>query len=992
LLKLAKMNAGSVAYYESDVERTPAAIGSDLTDYYSETGARRPQAWAVGRDPEKVAVACDRLGVRIGEDPGREAIEGWFNQAIAPSGEKLGRAPQGPRTSRIRLKTEDGKPLLGVGGGQLTKTRTDGGTVRGYDLVFASPKSVSIAWAIGDEQVQQAILESRDLAINSAMDYLSRHAGYTRQRMPGHDQAVIVEADALAGVRYEHRTSRALDPHLHDHVLMSGKVLNSVTGEWTALDGNSLYYESKAAGTIFQATYRAAITERLGWAWDTVDPAKGYAELAGVSRETIERWSKRSSEIDDWCSEHGAGKAPASQAKAQRITREAKDLSKTDEELCAEWRQLVAALDGDVLGGIGRHQAGERVTPDALVDAMLEQLSAHQSTFTRAELCEYAAGMVPLGVVPPERVVEVVEQLADDALGTVVSLQAPAEQGDVLTRRLEDGRPFGTREGHVRYTTKAMLELEANSTERAVVRVAGLASNPHQVEQGRLDFAQLRAARQLVASDQRASCLIAPAGAGKTTTLRSARVAWEADRRTVHGIAPTGRAAKELADAAATSSSSTPATIATVLGKMRRGESTGWKAGDVVLLDEAGMVGSLTLAQLLAQAERDGARLVMIGDPNQLQPIKEASGLFELLAEDLPDTARLETVHRQVNPDEGKATLGLMADASEAEAAAAVDWYSSNDRILAGDPATMREQALDMWAQLTADGGQAMILTDTVETADALGAVAQARLVEAGRVDHSRTVAIGQVDTDTGEVIGHQRLGGVGDLIVAKKNAYDLHTSAGGDVRNGSTWTITGINGPEGAEHVTLTSTQEPPEGALGPERVVVPADWLAEHSRLGYAVTAHAAQGATTDFGILCGNADTMDSHLLYVGMTRGRRANAALLFQGAEGGHPDDHDHGAKVERFYATDEEAAQLMLDITGRGRRDKSAHQTAEDAAKAGYKTVADRYGVDEADLALQRAVFTDVDQAAAARLRRRQHLGGEDPGLAPPGQAPGMGR
>lgn len=1034
MIKTSKLNAGSVAYYEQDVERVPLRAGTDMTDYYAERGDRPPTAWAVGRTAEQAAAAARRLGVEIGADPGRDAIEVWFNEGVSPAGEQLGQPYKGPRSRQVKVRDEAGKVVVDDAGEPITRTEQTGGTVRGFDLMTAAPKSVSLLWSLSNDATSAVVEQAHQAASETALEYLAEHAGYTRQRLPGHEQAVIVEAGALTGVRYVHRTSRAMEPHLHDHVLVHNRVINSVTGEWTSLDGTSLMFEIKAAGQVYQAALRATLTAELGVAWQPVDPQTGIADLAGIDRATLKAWSTRSSEITSWLADRGLSSAAAG-ANGQKATRDPKDLGLSDEQLREQWRQRAQAegldvaaigrgpdpdpptrgpgLPGPDLPPLGPTQGPAQgptptrpgnwptsfgptrpaPTPDPApgvglprVEDVLTEASRSRSTFTRSHVAGAAAALLPIEYAArlstAGRLLEVVEDLADQAIAHAVSLEAPSAQGDNVSPRArvragarpgQRGRLYGTREGAVRYATRETMQLEATASERAGVRVpgwgTGLSTHPKLVpEWTDLSLDQLTAVRQLVSSDQRVSVLIAPAGAGKTTSLTKARGAWEADHRTVRGLAATGKAAAGLVDEGAAAAADT---IATVLGKIRRGEGPGWGERDVVLLDEAGMVGSHTLATLIEHAEHAGAKLVMIGDPHQLQPVREPAGLFELLADELPDTARLGEVWRQADEAERQATLGLRGDANKPEADRAIAWYAANDRLVAGDQASMLTAAVSAWDEATGNRQRAVMLAPTWEIADALAADAQRRQLIWGRVDHTRTIALGDVDQDTGELRGADRRAGIGDQIMTRRNNYDLTTSTGGVVRNGQTWQITAIHNPtdgppdDASPAVTLTRT-----GTDTPETVVVPPDYLAEHARLGYAISVHQAQGVTVDACFPVLDATTADQNAAYTAMTRARYMNKAFIVAGPTQRHP-DHDPPRR-QAVQLTTDEAADLFADITRRGRRDRAAHHVLADNIRDTDAEQTRRYDPPTKSAFLQAGALTEAAKAAKAAKERRE--------------------
>lgn len=987
LIRPGKLNAGSVEYYEQNVTRQPLSVGTDMSDYYSEHGDRPPQVLVFGRDGERVAESCERLGVQPGQVLEREQVETWFNEGRGPvTGEQLGRAYVAPSERRVAVRDEQGQPVLDQWGDPVTRTERSGGSVRGWDLMTAAPKSVSMLWALGDEQTREVVERAHREASEASLGYLAAHAGYTRQRMPGFDEPVVIESGALVGVRYEHRTSRAMEPHLHDHVLVHNRVLNPVTGGWTSLDGTSVMHECKTAGVVYQATLRARLSQDLGVSWQQVDPHSGVADLRGLDRATVEAWSSRTSEIQAWMDARGLAGA-AADAAAQKETREAKDTSHTDDQLRAMWADR-ARSEGIDVASIGRGPGDQEQGQGWALPTsrqVLAEASRERSTFTRSHVVAAAAALLPPSLVPADQVRATAEEVADLALRHAVRLHSQEEAGDDVSVRLRDGRLFGTREGSVRYATPETLQVEAETVARAGARIPDFATVEPLVAAsvgGELSLDQVAAVRSLVCSDRQVSVLIAPAGAGKTTSLRHARDAWERVGARVHGVAPTGKAAAGLVDEQAAQDAST---IATVLGRVRRGEGPGWAPGDVVLVDEAGMVGSLTLAALVEQAARVQAKLVLIGDPEQLQPVGEAAGMFELLADDLPDTARLGEVWRQQDEQERQATLGLRGDADQIEQGRAIAWYMDHDRVQAGDTSTMLSEAFARWAQATEAGQRAVMLAPTWEVAEALAATAQEHQVRAGVVDHSHTVRVGEAD-EQGRLLGRGQVAGVGDLVMTRKNDYTLRTSTGGTVKNGQTWQVTGISGDPDRARVDLTRT-----GTDAQERVQVPASYLAEHARLAYGVSIHQAQGVTTDVGVCVLDGSTSAQNTLYTAMTRGRVANHAFI---AAAPDTSDHDHQDRsAHRFRSSRDETWDLLEGILTRNRRDVAAHQVLSAEQAAGRARAVGRYGSEAADDFAARARRTDdpATRAHAERVRRAEEA--RRATRPPPGQRhPRMGR
>jgi TrwC relaxase len=217
------------------------------------------------------------------------------------------------------------------------------------------------------EQVRRQVQAARAEALAVAVGYLEQHGVGVRRDHNGTDR--YPAQGGLLGVAFEHRVSRAGDPQYHTHVL----VQNAATGpdgRWTAVDSDRLYAHLMAADHLYLAAERAALTERLGVRWTPVDARSGAAEVVGLDDRTLlQRFSKRSEQIDDWLAEHGLAGIKASSAAAV-ATRAPKDHTEDEQSVYARWtRELADAGIGErelgaALGGVrDRLQAVHRPPP-----------------------------------------------------------------------------------------------------------------------------------------------------------------------------------------------------------------------------------------------------------------------------------------------------------------------------------------------------------------------------------------------------------------------------------------------------------------------------------------------------------------------------------------------------------------------------------------------------------------------------------------------------
>ncbi|HZC98989.1 MAG TPA: MobF family relaxase [Actinomycetes bacterium] len=272
--------------------------------------------------------------------------------------------------------------------------------VAALDHCFSSPKSVSLLAGAGGEQVRRQVADARGEALQAALGYLERYGVGVRREHNGTDR--YPAQGGLLGIAFEHRVSRAGDPQYHTHVLVQNAA-KGPDGRWTALDSDRLYAQLMAADRIYLAAERAALSERLGVRWTPVDQRSGAAEIVGLDDRTlVERFSKRSEQIDDWLDEHGMTGIKASSAAAV-ATRAPKDHSEDEHSVYARWtRELAEAGVGELelamLGGHGRGRPARPEEIQAVLDALAspEGLTAQVGTFTRADVVDQLAKQLPV--------------------------------------------------------------------------------------------------------------------------------------------------------------------------------------------------------------------------------------------------------------------------------------------------------------------------------------------------------------------------------------------------------------------------------------------------------------------------------------------------------------------------------------------------------------------------------------------------------------------
>ena len=528
---------------------------------------------------------------------------------------------------------------------------------------------------------------------------------------------------------------------------------------------------------------------------------------------------------------------------------------------------------------------------------------------------------------------------------------------------------------------------------------------------------QLAAIEAVATSGRRLDLMVGPAGAGKTTALSALVDAWQAEHGagSVTALAPSSAAAEVLGDslgapadnvsmwltlrrAAAERDSHMdflrqagewidqggrvadirdslavvdPTTAglpdrrirAAIDAALHRIENTPMQkarleAGDLIIVDEASMAATIPLHEIVAQADVAGAKVLAVGDPDQLSAV-EAGGAFGMLIDAQPEkVASLKTIHRFVDDWQGPASLALRAGDRRA-----VETYTTKGAVQAGTQEEVLDQVHAAWASETAQGRTSLMVAADNATAAELAARARADLKSAGKV-HGREVTLADGNTAS-----------AGDLIVTRKNARALRSGRHW-AHNGATWHVQAVSA-DGA--MLVTPTADP-----AAEAIHLPADYVAAQVELGYATTIHRAQGRTVDDCHVVVTPD-MGRQGLYVGMTRGRTSNIAHVV--TDGAAVDD-------DLMPQSAQEPAHILTNVLARDTAPATARRAADRHADQveSVKRLADEYSTIAAGEAawgwensLPRLLPSQADRLLAddycdalAKELRRSHRAGLD--------------
>ena len=694
------------------------------------------------------------------------------------------------------------------------------GPVPGFDLTFSAPKSVSLTWALGGAGAGAEVAAAHRASVEAAMNYMERYACWTRRGA----EIEFVPGSGFLAAAYVHRSSRAGDPQLHTHVLIANAT-QGPDGRWTRLYHPAIYDHAKTAGYIYEANLRHELTERLGVRWQEVK--NGIAEIEGFHPDDLRAFSTRRAEILE-------ATGPDASARARQVatleTRKAKGRDLTSESLRELWHDKAeeCGLDQQI---IGRTMGHERQVPEGIVSiaAVEASVTAHASHFDRRDMIQAVADNLPAGLPAAE-----VEELADNFLA----------QDSVL--------PIGESAKGQRFTTQRIWDLE----QRALASAEQMSATSDRAVAGELIAARVIARRPSLKPDQRAmvegllvggqslTIVVGEAGSGKTYAILAAAEGWSTAGLPVRVAAPTWRAANVLRSEGLDATS-----IAKLLGELDRRkaeEHGGLATGSVLIIDEAGMVDSATLARLIDHTQAAEGKLVLIGDPAQLGEI-EAGGLFASLV-DRVDPVVLDEVIRHSHELDREGAKRIR----EGHGAEALAIYRSEERVTIADTPEARRQAMVAdWWQSYRDGADALMVAKRNAEVKKLNALAREVMKAEGRLGANEIEVGGSVFAP-------------GDQVITRVNDNR------NEIYNRERWRVAEVD--QGAGSMVL-------DGIDTRRRVCVDSVYLgrvnpndeAAAIQYAYAATTYQAQGATVDTAFVMAD-PSMDRQEFYVAASRSR------------------------------------------------------------------------------------------------------------------------
>ena len=864
------------------------SLSTPLTRYYTVQGTP-PGRWMGSGLPglsglviEGDVVTEEQLQFLIGL--GRDPV----------TGEALGRAYPVYRTAadRAALRSEDG-----VGPGsregasaaapslEEESARRRRRAVAGYDFTFSIPKSASILWGVGGAATQERIVQAHHVAVAEVLAYMEREVAATRTGTTAHGGAVAqVDVTGLIATAFDHFDSRAGDPHLHTHVVISNKVQTVLDGRWRSLDGRPMHEAVVALSELHESLFADELTRSLGVQWQRRERGRDRHPAWAISvvpEALVAEFSSRSRHIDvetdrlieAYVASHGRRPNTVTimklRAQATLATRPVKQVHSLA-DLTAAWRErakLVLGRDASTLASatsahpsapVLRAEDVPREAIDALALSVMTAVSEKRTTWRHWNLtAEAARQTMPHRFASASDREAVIGLITDAAERASLRITPPELALSPAAFRRDDGTSVFRPKHSTVFTSTELLDAEARLLERGNdetgprVAAAMLRSAAHTKLPGGGVLAndQLAALVSIVGSGRVIDVLVGPAGAGKTTAMSVLRHAWEEANGAgaVVGLAPSAAAATVLSTDLGITTENLAKWWQTHLD-----HGATFQTGQLVIVDEASLAGTVPLDRITALAATAGAKVLLVGDYAQLQSV-DAGGAFSMLVHDRADAPELIDVHRFVQEWEKAASLGLRRGNPEV-----IDLYGAHDRLRDGSTEAMADAAYEAWRADARAGKETVLISDSNEAVASLNVRARTELILEGQVDALREVALYDGTRAA-----------VGDTVITRRNDRRLYASRTW-VRNGDRWAVIDVH-RNGSVEVRR-------HGRRWGSTVLLPAEYVRDHVELGYAVTSHRAQGITTDTAHVV-VAPSMPRENLYVAMTRGREANTAYV-----------------------------------------------------------------------------------------------------------------
>ncbi len=778
------------------------------------------------------------------------AKDDYYTHGGEPNGVWHGRGAEALGLTGDIDKTEFLKLCDGVGkdGEALTQNAGKENHVAGWDLTFSAPKSVSVLWSQADFETRLKIQQLHFEAVKKSLDYLEAEAGFTRRGHLGES----TEKCKLVFATFEHGTSRAQEPQLHTHAIAQNVGIREDGTTGTILS-RPLYRLKMTTGALYRAELAHKLHTELGL---EIEKTKDAFEIKGVSKELMTEFSSRRKEILEAMTDAKA--SGAERASYFTMTTREKKAHVAREILFEKWQEVGKSYSFDAEQILGRKKDfSQKVRLADLqslkeikagVEKTAEKITERESYFSEKELIRKTA-LENVGTFSSDEIKDGVKQYLE-------------------TEAVKLGRG---KDDDFYYTTKEVDALEKRMLSDVREAKAGWHKKPLFSREIRinndLNTEQKQALLSITDTEGGSIKVVSGmAGTGKTTLLKTAKEVWEAQGFEVRGAALAAVAAKGLEEGAGIKSDTVASTFFAIdraKGKItdafqppayvaaRKKSGLTLNSKTIIVVDEAGMLGTRQMSELIHEVKKAKARLILVGDEKQLQPI-DAGNPFKAIGERI-GRSELTDIKRQSDFWAREA----VKDFSRGESEKGLKAFAERDLLRVSETRkdAMQELVKDWTAEKSENLQDSLMIAGT-----------RAEVSKLNRLAQSERLADGELGKKSIQVKDDFLF--EGERVLFTKNNRILK------VRNGELGTVWEVDCDKRTLQVYLDNGN----------RVTVPLKNY-EEIQLGYAVTTHKAQGITINKAYVLTGGSMQDRELSYVQMSRSR-AETKIYTERAEVG----------------------------------------------------------------------------------------------------------